>query len=115
MIELKKRYPEYFFLRDLIDGVGYQYILQEKKIFEYILDYSTNDKFILISFFGNSQIGKSSLCQYLTGVSHKIGYHLKSSTKGATIVYGGTIKEIYERVNLQPPNVENLDVDVFFY
>lgn len=114
MIELKKRYPEYFFLRDLIDGVGYQYILQEKKIFEYILDYSTNDKFILISFFGNSQIGKSSLCQYLTGVGHKIGYHLKSSTKGATIVYGGTIKEIYERVNLQPPNVENLDIDVFF-
>lgn len=90
------------------------YILEEKKIYNYIMQHSTSSEFIVIHLIGPSQIGKSTLLQILSGVEHKIGNKLRSQTKGATIVYGGKIEDIYKRMGLKIPKDNFRNVDVFF-
>lgn len=105
--------PEDFYEK-IIKIDGFQYVLQENKIFDYVNKHASHSEFIIITFIGKSQMGKSNLIQDLSNVKHKIGNKRKAQTEGATIAYGGTIKEIYQRMNLTPPNDRFCERDVFF-
>lgn len=85
----------------------------KKKKFSTIQKHATHSEFIFITIVGKSQNGKSHLAQILSGIKHEIGDMLSSQTQGATIAYAGTIREIYLRLNLTPPNSEYCDRDVF--
>ena len=68
-----------------------------KRVREYIdkaLSSVESKSFILLSFFGCSQLGKSTLSKIITGIDHEIGNGINSETSGATIAYAGTIKDI---------------------
>lgn len=107
-----KKGTEDFYCKKSVDGkVVYRF--QEKKILEYIQKHATHSEFIFITIVGKSQNGKSHLAQTLSGVKHEIGDMLSSQTQGATIAYAGTIREIYLRLNLTPPNNAFCDRDVF--
>lgn len=89
------------------------YIFQSDNVLEYIKKYSTHDEFIILSFIGKSQYGKSRLSENMTGIKHEIGNSYVSETEGATIAYGGTIREIYERMKIEPFNNNDDKIDVF--
>ena len=110
---MKSNKPEVFYLK-IKNKKEIKYEFQEDKVLEYIKKYNVHDEFIIIIFIGRSQYGKSKLAEILTGVKHEIGELLQSETEGATIAYGGTIKDIYTRIHLEPPEYKTQDIDVFF-
>ncbi|KAK8895444.1 hypothetical protein M9Y10_023908 [Tritrichomonas musculus] len=105
--------PEVFYLK-IKNKNGIKYEFQENKVLKYIKKYNVHGEFIVFSLIGKTQCGKSKLAEILTGVKHEIGELLQSETEGATIAYGGTIKDIYTRIHLEPPEYKNQDTDVFF-
>ena len=110
---MKSNKPEVFYLK-IKNKKEIKYEFQEDKVLKYIKKYNVHDEFIIIIFIGRSQYGKSKLAEILTGVKHEIGELLQSETEGATIAYGGTIKDIYTRIHLEPPEYKTQDIDVFF-
>lgn len=105
--------PQDFYVKNIVNGKN-EYIFQSQKILKYIQTHSRNDEFIIITFLGKSQVGKSHLITKLSGVQHKIGNIIEPQTEGATIAYAGTINEIYKRMGLPVPQTESCKCDVFF-
>ena len=105
--------PEVFYMK-IKNKNGIKYEFQEDKVLKYIKKYNVHGEFIVFSLIGKTQCGKSKLTEILTGFEHKIGNLCECATEGATIAYGGTIKDIYTRIHLEPPEYKNQDTDVFF-
>lgn len=107
--------PERFYDKTLHPNNNFSYELRPNNILEYIAKHVKHEEFVVITFLGKSQVGKSHLIQNLTGIKHNVGEYISPETAGASIAYGGTIEEVYKRMGIEETlDIPYKDREVFF-